>query len=122
MSREVIGAIVGVGGPKNLGDDAADGVSLFEVGEGLLNMAHLGAHFAEEAGDLVLGALGGADVLAVGVDSCCECGVAEGIEGVFHPLEEGLVLAKETTLVRGVGACLESWLNGSRAQEAAKCG
>jgi hypothetical protein len=30
---------------------------LFKVGEGLLGMAHLGAHLAEEAGDLVLGAL-----------------------------------------------------------------
>jgi hypothetical protein len=115
VSREVVGAVVGVGGPKDLGDDAAYGVGLLKVGEGLLGMAHLGAHLAEEAGDLVLCALGGTDVLAVGADSCRERGIAEGIEGVFHPLEEGLVLTKEAALIGGIGTCLELWLNRGRA-------
>jgi hypothetical protein len=81
-------------------------------------MAHLGAHLAEEAGDLVLGALGSTDVLAVGADSCHERGIAEGIEGVFHPLEEGLVLAEEAALIGGIGTCPELRLNRGRAQEA----
>jgi hypothetical protein len=37
------------------------------------------------------------------------------MEGVFHPLEEGLVLVEEAALVRGVGTCPELWLNGGRA-------
>jgi hypothetical protein len=90
-------------------------VSLAGDSEGLLDMTHLSAHFAEEAGDLILSALGGTDVLAVGADSCRERGIAEGMEGVFHPLEEGLVLTEEAALVRGIGTCPELRLNRGRA-------
>ena len=57
-------------------------------------MAHLGAHFAEEVGDLVLSELGGADVLAVGVDAGSESGIADGEQGFLYPCEKGGVLAE----------------------------
>jgi hypothetical protein len=72
--------------------DAAKGVGLFKVGEGFLGVTHLSAHFAEEAGDLILCELGSANVLAVGADAGSECGIAKGVQGFFNPCEEGGVL------------------------------
>ena len=55
-------------------------------------MAHLGSHFAKEAGDLVLCELGGADVPVVGADTGSESGIASGVQGFLYPCEEGGIL------------------------------
>jgi hypothetical protein len=57
-------------------------------------MAHLGAHFAKETGDLVLSELGSADVLTVGAEAGSESGIADGEQGFLYPCEEGGVLAE----------------------------
>ena len=59
-----------------------------------MGVTHLGAHFAKEAGDLVLSELGSANVLAVGADTGSESGIADGEQGFLYPCEKGGVLAE----------------------------
>jgi hypothetical protein len=105
--------------PADLLQDVAEGVGLLQVDQGFLDMAHLGAHVSEEAGDLALCVLGKTDIVVVGVNSSNEGGVFEGVEGVLDPGKEWLVLTEQAALEGRVGACLKRWLDGRGAKEAA---
>ena len=66
-----VGVVVGVM-PTDLFEYALEGVGLFEVGEGLLGMGHLGTGLGHELDDLVLGVLGQTEVVAEGINSGAE--------------------------------------------------
>ena len=66
-----MGVVVGVA-PMDLFEYMLEGVSLFEVGEGLLGVGHLGTGLGHELDDLVLSVLGQTEVVAEGIDSGAE--------------------------------------------------
>ena len=66
-----MGVVVGVA-PTDLFEYMLKGVSLFEVGEGLLGVGHLGTGLGHELDDLVLGVLGQTEVVSEGVNSGTE--------------------------------------------------
>ena len=107
---------VEVVGPRDVVDDAVEGIGLFEVAEGL--------HLVIDVHAQVLGYLvhevfsGGnlAALIAVVVHARCEGAVVFNLEGFFDPIEEGFFLVEEAALDSIVGRGRGLGLDG--AQEA----
>ena len=105
--------------PSDLGEDPVEGVRLLEVREGLLRVRQLGGLLTHQLNDEVLGALGELGVAAVGIHAGGEGRVLDGVEGVFDPCKEGLVLAEQAALGRSEWGGALVWEDGLRAQEPA---
>ena len=107
---------VEVVGPRDVVDDAVEGIGLFEVAEGLHLVVDV---HAQVLGYLVHEAFSGGDLaalIAVVVHPCLERGVVFNLKGFFDPIEEGFFLVEEATLDSVVGR--GQGLGLRRAQEA----
>ena len=107
---------VEVVGPRDVVDDAVEGIGLLEVAEGLHLVVDV---HAQVLGYLVHEAFSGGDLaalIAVVVHARCERAVAFNFEGFFDPIEEEFFLVEEAMLDSVVGR--GRGLGLRRAQEA----
>ena len=116
VSFGLAGGEVEVVGPRDVVDDAVEGIGVFEVAEGLHLVVDV---HAQVLGYLVHEAFSGGDLaalIAVVVHTRCEGAVVFNLEGFFDPIEEGFFLVEEATLDSVVGRGRGLGLDG--AQEA----
>ena len=110
------GGEVEVVGPRDVVDDAVEGIGGFEVAEGLHLVVDV---HAQVLGYLVHEAFSGGDLaalIAVVVHARCERAVIFNFEGFFDPIKEGFFLVEEATLDSVIGR--GRGLGLRRAQEA----